>query len=175
MTYNIWAFPAIASHIGDRYDLIPQYVEGYDALALQEVFANGRDEFLRELAKEYPYQTKMLDKDGINIYMTAASSLSAAIPLLTKLNMCFPDCTGTDCFADKCVNYAEIIKKWQAYHVFGTHTASFDTTTARNYWQRQFRQMRELAVSLDIPASETVIYSGDFNVLISLSSQVITG
>ncbi|EDK29906.1 putative phospholipase C precursor [Vibrionales bacterium SWAT-3] len=68
MTYNIWALPAIASHIGDRYDLIPQYIKGYDVLALQEVFANGRDEFLRELAKEYPFQTKMLDKDGINIY-----------------------------------------------------------------------------------------------------------
>ncbi|NMS37403.1 phospholipase, partial [Vibrio parahaemolyticus] len=41
MTYNIWAWTAIASHIGDRYELIPQHVKGYDVLALQEVFASG--------------------------------------------------------------------------------------------------------------------------------------
>ncbi|MCV5333744.1 phospholipase, partial [Escherichia coli] len=68
MTYNIWALMAIASHIGDRYELIPQHVKGYDVLALQEVFASGREAFLRELAKEYPYQTKMLDKEGVNIH-----------------------------------------------------------------------------------------------------------
>ena len=163
MTYNIWALPAIASHIGDRYDLIPQYVKGYDVLALQEVFANGRGEFLRELAKEYPYQTKMLDKDGINIYDGGVIIVSR-YPIVNEAQYVFPDCTGTDCFADKGVNYAEIIKNGQAYHVFGTHTASFDTDTARDYRQRQFRQMRELAQSLEIPTSETVIYSGDFNV-----------
>ncbi|MDF5393831.1 sphingomyelin phosphodiesterase, partial [Vibrio parahaemolyticus] len=76
----------------------------------------------------------------------------------------FPDCSGTDCFADKGVNYAEIIKGGQAYHVFATHTASFDTDTAREYRQRQFKQIRALAQSLDIPSSETVVYSGDFNV-----------
>ncbi|MCW8346941.1 sphingomyelin phosphodiesterase [Vibrio sp. ZSDZ65] len=163
MTYNIWALPAIASHIGDRYQLIPEYVKGYDVLALQEVFASGREAFLRELAKEYPYQTKMLDKDGFNIYDGGVIIVSR-YPIVNEAQYVFPDCTGTDCFADKGVNYAEVIKGGQAYHVFATHTASFDTDTAREYRQRQFQQIRALATSLKIPINEAVIYSGDFNV-----------
>ncbi|MDC5705429.1 sphingomyelin phosphodiesterase [Vibrio europaeus] len=163
MTYNIWALPVIASHIGDRYDLIPEYVKGYDVLALQEVFASGRDAFLRELAKEYPYQTKMLDKEGINIYDGGVMIVSR-YPIVNQAQYVFPDCTGTDCFADKGVNYAEVIKGGKAYHVFATHTASFDTDTARDYRQRQFKQMRQLATSLNIPKTDTVVYSGDFNV-----------
>ncbi|HHX8451077.1 TPA: sphingomyelin phosphodiesterase [Vibrio diabolicus] len=163
MTYNIWALTAIASHIGDRYELIPQYVKGYDVLALQEVFASGREAFLRELAKEYPYQTKMLDKEGVNIHDGGVIIVSR-YPIVNEAQYVFHDCSGTDCFADKGVNYAEIIKSGQAYHVFATHTASFDTDTAREYRQRQFKQIRALAKSLNIPSSETVVYSGDFNV-----------
>lgn len=163
MTYNIWALPAVALHIGDRFDLIPEYVNGYDVLVLQEVFASGREAFLRELAKEYPYQTSMLDKDGFNIYDGGVMIVSR-YPIVNQAQYVFPDCTGTDCFADKGVNYAEVIKKGVAYHVFATHTASYDTDTARYYRQRQFKQMRQLAQSLDIPPGETVVYSGDFNV-----------
>ncbi|HHK8519055.1 sphingomyelin phosphodiesterase [Vibrio parahaemolyticus] len=163
MTYNIWALPAIASHIGERYELIPDYVKGYDVLALQEVFASGRDAFLRELAKEYPYQTKMLNKEGFNVYDGGVIIVSR-YPIVNEAQYVFPDCSGTDCFADKGVNYAEIIKGGQAYHVFATHTASFDTDTAREYRQRQFQQMRTMAQSLNIPNNETVVYSGDFNV-----------
>ncbi|MGY0217509.1 sphingomyelin phosphodiesterase [Endozoicomonadaceae bacterium StTr2] len=163
MTYNIWALPAIASHIGDRLDIIPDYVKGYDVLALQEVFASGRDDFLRELAKEYPYQTRMLDKEGANIYDGGVIIVSR-YPIVNQAQYVFPDCSGTDCFADKGVNYAEVIKGGKAYHVFATHTASFDTDIARENRQRQFKQIRALATSLKIPANETVVYSGDFNV-----------
>lgn len=163
MTYNIWALPAIASHIDDRFDLIPEYVKGYDVIALQEVFASGREAFLRELAKEYPYQTKMLDKAGFNIHDGGVMIVSR-YPIVNQAQYVFPDCTGTDCFADKGVNYAEVIKGGKAYHVFATHTASYDTDTARDYRQRQFKQMRQMAQSLDIPRGETVVYSGDFNV-----------
>ncbi|MGC3836856.1 hypothetical protein ACPSKX_23045 [Moritella viscosa] len=57
MSYNVWALPVIAKHIGDRFQEIPKHLKGYDVLMLQEVFASGRDAFLRDLAKEYPYQT----------------------------------------------------------------------------------------------------------------------
>lgn len=163
MTYNIWALPVMASHIGERYDIIPQHVKGYDVLALQEVFATGRDGFLRELAKEYPYQTKMLDKPGANIH-DGGGVIVSRYPIVRQAQYVFPDCAGTDCFADKGVNYAEVIKGGKAYHVFATHTASSDTDKAREYRQRQFKQIRALASSLNIPINEAVIYSGDFNV-----------
>ncbi|MFT5808979.1 MAG: hypothetical protein ACI9LG_003307 [Moritella dasanensis] len=53
MSYNVWALPVIASHIGERLQEIPEHVKGYDVLMLQEVFAAGRGTFLRDLAKEY--------------------------------------------------------------------------------------------------------------------------
>ncbi|MBU2895853.1 sphingomyelin phosphodiesterase [Vibrio hepatarius] len=163
MTYNIWALPVMASHIDDRFDIIPDHVLGYDVLALQEVFASGRNEFLRELAKEYPYQTEMLDKKGANIHDGGVIIVSR-FPIVEQAQYVFPDCAGTDCFADKGVNYAEVIKGGKAYHVFASHTASSDTDKAREYRQRQFKQIRALAKSLEIPSQETVVYSGDFNV-----------
>ena len=63
-SYNVWALPVIASSIGERLTLLPDYLKGYDALLLQEVFDGRREGFLQALAKEYPYQTKVLDKPG---------------------------------------------------------------------------------------------------------------
>ena len=163
MSYNVWALPVIAKHIGDRFQEIPKHLKGYDVLMLQEVFASGRDAFLRDLAKEYPYQTKMLDYPGINVYDGGVTIVSR-YPIVNEGQYVYPDCSGTDCFADKGVNYAEVIKNGKAYHVFATHTASFDTDTARDYRQRQFRQIREFAHAQNIPATDTVVYGGDFNV-----------
>ncbi|WP_255550648.1 sphingomyelin phosphodiesterase [Moritella sp. 28] len=163
MSYNVWALPVIAKHIGDRFQEIPKHLKGYDVLMLQEVFASGRDAFLRDLAKEYPYQTKMLDSPGINVYDGGVTIVSR-YPIVNEGQYVYPDCSGTDCFADKGVNYAEVIKNGQAYHVLATHTASFDTDTAREYRQRQFRQMRNFAQAQNIPATDTVVYGGDFNV-----------
>ena len=163
MSYNVWALPVIAKHIDDRFQEIPKHLIGYDVLMLQEVFASGRDAFLRELAKEYPYQTKMLDSPGANIYDGGVIIVSR-YPIVNEGQYVYPDCSGTDCFADKGLNYAEVIKNGKAYHLLATHTASFDTDTARDYRQRQFRQMRDFAQAQNIPASDTVVYGGDFNV-----------
>ncbi|RXJ74268.1 phospholipase [Veronia nyctiphanis] len=163
MTYNIWALPAVASNISERFQLLPEYLKGYDVIALQEVFAGGRDSFLRDLATEYPYQTKMLNAPGANVHDGGVTIVSR-YPIVNQAQFVYPDCSGTDCFADKGINYAEVIKNGEAYHVFATHAASFDTDAARENRQRQFKQMRAMAKSLNIPTNETVIYSGDLNV-----------
>jgi endonuclease/exonuclease/phosphatase family metal-dependent hydrolase len=163
MSYNVWALPVVAKHIGDRFQKIPKHLKGYDVLMLQEVFASGRGEFLRNLAKEYPYQTKMLGSPRANVYDGGVIIVSR-YPIVNEGQYVYPDCSGTDCFADKGVNYAEVIKNGKSYHLLATHTASFDTDSAREYRQRQFRQMRDFAQAQNIPATETVVYGGDFNV-----------
>ncbi len=163
MTYNIWALPVIASYINERLALLPEKMRGHDVVMLQEVFAPGRGAFLRALAEEYPYQTRMLDKSGINIYDGGVMIVSR-YPIVAQAQFVYPDCSGTDCFADKGINYAQVIKQGEAYHVFATHAASFDTDVARSNRQKQFKQMRQFAHSLAIPTDETVIYGGDFNV-----------
>lgn len=163
MSYNVWALPVISKHIDDRFQEIPKHLIGYDVLMLQEVFASGRDAFLRDLAKEYPYQTKMLDSPGANIYDGGVIIVSR-YPIVNEGQYVYPNCSGTDCFADKGLNYAEVIKNGKAYHLLATHTASFDTDTARDYRQRQFSQMRDFAQAQKISANDTVVYGGDFNV-----------
>ncbi|WP_119394288.1 sphingomyelin phosphodiesterase [Salinibius halmophilus] len=163
MTYNIWALPLVASHIDDRLDLLPQYMKGYDVVMLQEVFAPGRDAFLAELAREYPYQTRMLDNNSVNIFDGGVTIVSR-YPIVNQAQLVFPDCSGTDCFADKGINYAEVVKNGESYHLFATHAASFDTDEARRLRQEQFQMMRKFARDQGIPQNEMVIYGGDFNV-----------
>ncbi|GEM74688.1 sphingomyelin phosphodiesterase [Vibrio sagamiensis] len=163
LSYNIWALPAIAADISQRFEIIPEYVHGYDVIAFQEVFASGRQAFLQTLASEYPYQTEILSNGSYNIHDGGVVIVSRH-PIVNEAQFVFPECSGSDCFADKGVVYAEIIKDGLAYHLFATHAASHDTDQARHNRQLQFKHIRALATSLEIPSYEPVIYSGDFNV-----------
>ena len=164
MTYNIWALPSISEHIPQRLARLPDYLHGYDALLLQEVFSDEREAFLLDLAAEYPYQSNMLDKAGSNVYDGGVIIVSR-YPIVNQAQFVYPDCAGADCLADKGINYVEIIKEGRAYHLFATHTASFDTNAARTNRQIQFNQMREFALTqTHIAANETVIFGGDLNV-----------
>ncbi|PJG57799.1 sphingomyelin phosphodiesterase [Aeromonas cavernicola] len=162
-SYNVWALPMVASSIGERLALLPAHLKGFDALLLQEAFDGRREGLLQALAKEYPYQTKVLDQPGANVHDGGVVIVSR-YPIVREAQRVYPDCSGTDCFADKGVVYAEVIKGGKAWHLFATHTASFDTDEARKLRQTQFGQIREFAASLKIPRTDTVIYGGDFNV-----------
>lgn len=163
LAYNIWALPAIASNIGDRLDILPDHLKGYDAILLQEVFDSGRTDFLNAMSAEYPYQTEILDAPGFNIHDGGVLIVSRW-PIVEETHFPYPDCTGTDCFAEKGVVYAQIIKQGQAYHLTSTHTASFDTAAARDLRQEQFQQIRALIDGKNIPATDGVLMGGDFNV-----------
>ena len=163
ITYNVWALPPISTQIAERLEAIPQHLSGVDVIVFQELFASERTAFLQTLSAEYPYQTRMLDKPGANVHDGGVTIISR-YPIVTQDQFIFPDCSAADCLADKGINYAEIIKNGRAYHIFAAHMASFDTAIARSNRQKQFTQMRNFALSQNIPASETVIYAGDLNV-----------
>ena len=163
LSYNIWALPVIASNIEARLDTLPGHLKGYDAILLQEVFAGSRADFLNAMAAEYPYQTEILDAPGFNIHDGGVLIVSRW-PIVKETHFPYPDCTGTDCFAEKGIVYAQIIKQGQAYHLTSTHTASFDTAAARNLRQEQFQQIRALVDNENIPVSDGVLMGGDFNV-----------
>jgi endonuclease/exonuclease/phosphatase family metal-dependent hydrolase len=165
LTYNIYALPLVASDIGERLAEIPAYVKGYDVLMLQEAFSSDSPAMLRALQSEYPYQTQILRKplSGVNVYNGGVVIVSR-YPIGRTDYVVYPDCTGTDCFADKGFIYAEIIKQGQAYHVVNTHAASFDTDAARQMRQAQFRMMQQHIAARQIPAGDAVLYGGDFNV-----------
>lgn len=118
---------------------------------------------LNQLVQQYPYQTHVPVGSGYNLYDSGVLVLSR-YPIVKTAEMIYPDCTGTDCFADKGVIYAEIIKNGKAYHVTSTHTASFDTDEARALRQVQFKQIRQLINQQNIPSFDAVLMGGDFNV-----------
>jgi endonuclease/exonuclease/phosphatase family metal-dependent hydrolase len=163
LSYNIWALPLLASNISARLEELPAALHGYDVLLLQEAFSSHTDNLLTALAAEYPYQTEVLDKPGFNLYNGGVVIVSR-YPIATIDYEVFPTCTGTDCFADKGVVYAEIIRDGKAYHVTSTHTASFDSDEARALRQDQFQQIRGLVERKAIPTFDAVLMGGDFNI-----------
>jgi len=168
LSYNIYALPFVASKIGDRLAEIHHHVQGYDALILQEVFDSARNELLNALAQEYPYQThiprvSIWSNTNFNVFDSGVVILSR-YPIVNVADYIYPDCSGTDCMADKGIIYAEIIKHGKAYHIANTHTASFDTDEARALRQVQFQQMRNLVNAQQAPAFDAVLFGGDFNV-----------
>lgn len=163
LTYNVWALPFVASDIDARLGELPKHLKGYDAILLQEVFAGSRDGFLDALAVEYPYQTAILNAPGINLFDGGVLIVSRW-PIVRSAEYAYPDCTGTDCFAEKGVVYAEIIKQGKAYHLTSTHTASFDSDEARALRQQQFQQIRALADAQAIGPQDALLMGGDFNV-----------
>lgn len=165
LTYNIWALPYIATTIKERLKLMPPYLAQYDVLLLQEAFSFEYENLIRTLQEQYgyTYTTQMLDNPQVNLFSGGVILLSR-FPIVNEAQYFFPDCTGTDCLADKGINYMEIIKNGRAYHIFSAHTASFDNATARQNRLKQFQQMSDFAQSFNIPKNETVIYGGDFNV-----------
>lgn len=165
LTYNIYALPFVASKIDERLGQLPQNLKGYDAILFQEAFSSSRNGMLAALATEYPYQTHVpkIRYSGINIFDSGVLVVSR-YPIVKTADFIYPNCTGTDCMADKGIIYAEIIKNGKSYHVTSTHTASFDTTEARALRQEHFQQIRALVDAQNIPASEAVLMGGDFNV-----------
>lgn len=165
LSYNIFALPLVASDIGTRLQELPHYLRGYDVILLQEAFSADSPAFLRALAAEYPYQTEILRAplNGVNVYNGGAAIVSR-YPIAQTGYVVYPDCTGSDCFADKGFVYAEILKAGQSYHVLNTHAASFDTQAARQLRQQQFQLMRQYAMQQQIPASDALLFGGDFNV-----------
>ena len=140
LTYNIYALPMIASKIPERLAELPQHLQGYDVIMMQEAFASSRGGFLNHMASQYPLlQTHIPVGSSRNLYDSGLVIVSR-YPIVKTAQLIYPDCTGTDCFADKGVLYAEIIKNGKAYHVTSTHTASFDTNEARALRQVQFKK-----------------------------------
>ena len=163
VTYNVEDLWVNASKRAARMAAIPSHMQGYDVILMQEAFSGLRDEMLLEFAAEYPYQTHIPSGNSWNLFDSGTVILSR-YPISRVADFVYPDCTGTDCFADKSVVYAEVIKNGKAYHVTNTHAASFDTDSARAVRQIQFQQIRALVDEQDIPVWEPVMMGGDFNV-----------
>lgn len=168
LTYNVYSLPIPLSNnnITGRLNDIPAHIKGYDVVLLQEVFSSHRVPLLQALSAEYRYQTyipKRANSKFLNLYDSGVIILSR-YPIEKVAGHIYSDCTGKDCFAEKGLVYAKIIKGKKAYHFINTHTAAYDTDKAREVRLGQIAELKTFIKQQNIPSSDALLIGGDFNI-----------
>ncbi|MFE7115540.1 sphingomyelin phosphodiesterase [Streptomyces sp. NPDC057654] len=155
------------------------YLDGYDIIALQEMFDNGAsDKLLTKLVeKGYPYSTPVVGRstdgwDRTQGELTMTEDGGAIIvskwPIEHKEQLIYEGHCGTDKLAGKGFAYAIINVDGLRTHMVCTHTQSDDEDcdpgVARTVRRSQIQEMNGFLQGLHIPANEPVIVAGDFNI-----------
>jgi endonuclease/exonuclease/phosphatase family metal-dependent hydrolase len=164
LSYNIWATTIFGStKVDTRLDEMPAMMADYDVLVLTEVFDDiPTNELFKKLRSEYPYQSADVFKLGK--IMGSGTRILSRWPFTIESNLNYSACDGIQCAATRATIYVKINKLGNPYHVFATHTQSSDDDANRNARLAQLQEMGDYIRSLNIPADEPVIMSGDFNV-----------
>ncbi len=165
LTYNTWALlPGIeAKNTGNRLDTIVDFVQGYDVVVFEEVFdpyLTAR--FQNTLKAEYPYQTDIPWVFGK--ILTGGSFIASRWPISVSDSLVYDACRADGCLAAKGINYAEITKGSNIYHIFGTHTHAYTEPEDIAIRFEQLAEFKNFVDSKDISSDEPVIMAGDFNV-----------
>lgn len=170
LTYNVYMrpFPLFINGQKRRAELLPEQVrDQYDLIIFEEAFDDGvRKTLLQGLLGVYPYQTRILGRDG-RVDQDGGVIMVSRWPFVAENQRAFGDvCDGSDCKANKGVLYASIVKKGLRHHFFGSHTnAGSGADGAKvNVRGQQFGIIKTFIDSLNIPASEPVVIGGDLNV-----------
>ena len=165
LAYNVWALlPGIVSKsVTERLTLLTKELNGYDAIVFSELFDNSRrTTFLNGLKKEYPYQSKVVDRSGS--LEDGGVLIVSRWPIDNQAQITYTSCDAEDCVAAKGVIYTEINKQGNRYHLFGSHTQAWSEPENQNTRLSQFQQMAEFIDSRNISSEEPVIIAGDLNV-----------
>ncbi len=165
LAYNVWALlPGIVSkNVTERLTLLTQELNGYDAIVFSELFDNNRRKaFLEGIKKEYPYQSKVVDRSGS--LEDGGVLIVSRWPIDNQAQITYNNCDAEDCVAAKGVIYTKINKQGTNYHLFGTHTQAWSKPANQNTRLSQFQQMAEFIDSRNISSEEPVIIAGDLNV-----------
>ena len=164
-TYNVFLRPRglFDDRQLDRARDIPGAVEGFDAVAFQEVFDDSaRGVLLAGVAGAYPYRTRVLGTAAFG-REDGGVVLVSRWPIVEEDQLLFGSvCADSDCLADKGVLYAAVDKAGQRYHVFATHLQAGGA--ARAVREEQLDLLRGFVLDLAVPPGEPVLVVGDLNV-----------
>ena len=173
LAYNIYMRPELAFQNGQfsRAGLLPEYLKGYDAIVLCEVFDwSARKRLFNGLAKEYPYRTKMVGQSRLMLIQNGGVVIFSRHPIEAEDQCIFSSFAGFDSLAEKGAIYARINKQGRKYHVFGTHLQAGGGEKKKRIRFQQIKEMAALVKKQKISASEAVILAGDFNITYGTSS-----
>jgi endonuclease/exonuclease/phosphatase family metal-dependent hydrolase len=167
LTYNIYMRPT--SLFNDDQTVRSQYlidkIRGFDAVIFVEMFDNAiRDQMLRDLAVEYPFQSNVVDNPN-NPIEDGGVLIVSKFPIEREEQLLWGNnCNADDCLANKGIRYARINKLGRKYHVFGTHMDAFNDPDDVNMRLTQMTLFNDFVRFLNFSPNEAVLMGGDFNV-----------
>ncbi|MFP1628774.1 sphingomyelin phosphodiesterase [Streptomyces sp. 5K101] len=156
------------------------FFQGHDVVVLREAFDNSSSDALKSRASDrYPHQTPVMgrSRDGWDATSGAYSATTpedggvtvlSKWPIVRKEQYVYQDACGADWYSNKGFVYAVLDVNGTRVHVVGTHAQSTDPGCdpgeAAAVRSRQFRATDAFLDDKNIPASEQVVVTGDFNV-----------
>lgn len=178
MTYNIMELSFIYGHVGQRErtcripgkirDMVPQL----DVIAFQEAFMGGcwpESLNLRDLLAVYsfPYTTQTVGEPITDNHLqNGGSFIASRWPILQEASHVFKKTKKETLeFAwRKGVGYAKLAKSFEGklkiYHVFNIHLYAYG---GQQLNIDQANEVSDFVNSLNIPSTEPVFYTGDYN------------
>jgi len=163
----------------------------YDIVVFSEVFEDKMRAFLiKDMKKTFPYYTNVLAHNKENSEGCKCLCLNGGVIIFSKYPIVEEDqkqyyktvcqsffdsertheksqaCRGPDCFSQKGVVYAQVVKSGFKYHVFGSHAqASYKSKEKyQGPREKQFNILNAFINQKVINKNEPVIIAGDLNV-----------
>jgi endonuclease/exonuclease/phosphatase family metal-dependent hydrolase len=182
LTYNIIMLGDVECvyHTGspcfnaERAPLIAEHLKPFnaDVIVFQEAFDDSaRTRLLRELASEYPYQTRVLNQHATapeGPWVNGGVVIVSKWPIRYETDLLYSACTLPDCLGAKGVKYALIEKDGKPYHMFGTHTNSKNGESDKRARKMQLEQMYRFVIEqvrfFTYAAGRPILMAGDFNI-----------
>lgn len=177
LQYNLFGRPYVVSHDGqnERLQRIPEAVLNLHPDIDVACFAEADNEqetalLATAFAKAgYNYRTSVVTDHDDKSLINGGVLISSKWPILREDQIVYRDaCNGADCLAAKGVKYARVIKtdlanRTKIFNIFATHMQAWYTADDKADRAKQAKQLKAFIDSQQIPASEPVLISGDFN------------
>lgn len=188
LTANVMLLPLLSSPVtgsfanDKRVDLmaaptgeIVDWLRSRDVVVLEELFDNVRaDTLLSRLHWLYPNQTPIIGRSGGDwddrlgssgsIFEDGGVAILSKWPIVKKIEYLYADACGSDASASKGFAYAELDVHGSRVHVIGTHLQAGSESCSIGVRNAQLKEIRNFVLLQNIPADETVVYAGDFNI-----------
>ena len=159
MTYNVWGLPGVLTVLPGRFPRLVREIRklDVDVVALQEIFT-ARAKPLTELV-EFPYRAFGPGRKGIRT--NSGLLILSRYPIVQTATIEYPECRGSDCFANKGALWARIDVNGQFISVFTTHTNAGQSAKIKA--ARALQIDRFLAFIQNSAGSDPVLILTDLN------------
>jgi endonuclease/exonuclease/phosphatase family metal-dependent hydrolase len=135
----------------------------YDVVILQEAFyRRARKIITKGLAKTYPYQTNVLNKQTIGLKTNGGVVILSKLPIQKIAEIQFKSRASVDRFARKGAMMVTVQWKNQDLQIIGTHLQAFSTADITYHQLSQIKN--ELLAKQPSPMIPQII-CGDFNII----------